>query len=141
MQWTVLASDATSTSEEHERVSHGGERCLYGTEWWEVPAGRIESEEVPEDAAYREVLEGTGWRLTGPLQPLVACHPANCICDLTFHLLTAQGAEYVGEPSGPSEAQRVWVPRHEARQPALTGALPDGLTLTALLFAMARGVL
>jgi 8-oxo-dGTP pyrophosphatase MutT (NUDIX family) len=195
MQWTVLASDATSVSEEHERVSQDGERSLYDSEWvrlhladvevpglrrfdhhvvrvpaeasgvvvldpargvlllwrhrfitdtwgWEVPAGRIERGELPGEAALREVLEETGWRPTGALEPLVSYHPANGISDLTFHLYTVEGAEYVGDPSDPSEAERVaWVPQSEVREMVLAGAVPDGLTLTALLFAMGRGLI
>jgi hypothetical protein len=34
----------------------------------------------------------------------------------------------------------VWVPPAEVRGRVLTDAVPDGLTLTALLFAMARGL-
>jgi 8-oxo-dGTP pyrophosphatase MutT (NUDIX family) len=109
---------------------------------WEVPSGRIDAGESPEEAAKREVLEETGWRVTGALKPLIAYHPANGISDHTFHLFTVEGAEYVGVPADPSEAERVvWVPDAEVRRLVLTGAVPDGLTLTALLFAMARGVL
>jgi 8-oxo-dGTP pyrophosphatase MutT (NUDIX family) len=108
---------------------------------WEVPAGRIEPGERPDDAALREVLEETGWRPTGTLEPLVSYHPANGISDLTFHLFTVEGAEYVGDPSDPSEAERVvWLSPDEVREMVLAGAVPDGLTLTALLFAMAQGV-
>ena len=102
---------------------------------------RIEPGERPDEAALREVLEETGWRPTGTLEPLISYHPANGISDLTFHLFTVEGAEYVGDPSDPSEAERVvWVSPDEVREMVLTGAIPDGLTLTALLFAMAQGV-
>jgi 8-oxo-dGDP phosphatase len=116
-------------------------RFITDTWGWEVPAGRIEPGEHPDEAALREVLEETGWRPTGTLEPLVSYHPANGISDLTFHLFTVEGAEYVGDPSDPSEAERVvWVPPAEVRGRVLTDAVPDGLTLTALLFAMARGL-
>jgi hypothetical protein len=34
----------------------------------------------------------------------------------------------------------VWLSPDEVREMVLAGAVPDGLTLTALLFAMAQGV-
>jgi 8-oxo-dGTP pyrophosphatase MutT (NUDIX family) len=107
---------------------------------WEVPAGRIDSGETPVEAARREVEEATGWR---PLdvRPLVSYYAANGVSDLTFHLFAAEGAEYVGEPTDLSEAERVtWLPPTDVRELVMTGGMPDGLRLTALLFAMARGL-
>jgi 8-oxo-dGTP pyrophosphatase MutT (NUDIX family) len=111
-------------------------RFITDTWGWEVPAGRREPGESIEQAAAREVLEETGWA-PGPLRFLVDYAPANGIADHRFHLFVADGATYVGEPSDPSEAERVeWTPVEEVRRLVRDGRVPDGLSLTALLWAL-----
>jgi 8-oxo-dGTP pyrophosphatase MutT (NUDIX family) len=115
-------------------------RFITDTWGWEVPAGRIDAGETPLETARREVEEETGWRPLN-VQPLVSYYAANGVSDLTFHLFAAEGAEYVGERTDLTEAERVtWVPAANVRELVMTGGMPDGLSLTALLFAMARGL-
>ena len=104
---------------------------------WEVPAGRIDDGELPIVAAEREVLEETGWRPTG-LAPLTSYFPHNGTSDATFHLFTASGATYVGDPSDPDEAERVeWLPWPRVLEEIRAGRVGDGLSLTALLWVAA----
>lgn len=108
-------------------------RFVTDTWGWEIPAGRLEPDESAQDAAARETLEETGWR-PGPLRPLVTYHPANGSSDQTFHVFVADGATYVGEPSDPSESERIaWVPLDEVRALVRDGGIGDGLTLTGVL--------
>ena len=101
---------------------------------WEVPAGRVEEGEELAEAAAREVLEETGWR-PGPLRPLTGYHPTNGLSDARFELFAADGATHEGEPTDPSEAERVeWVPVPRVRELVRQGAVRDGLSLTALLW-------
>jgi len=105
---------------------------------WEIPAGRIEAGESPEAAARREVLEETGWA-PGPMRPMVAYNPSNGISDQRHHLFVADGASYVGEPSDPGESERIaWLPLDEVRRVVRAGEMPDGLSLTAVLWALAH---
>ncbi len=109
-------------------------RFITDTWGWEVPAGRVEQGEAAIEGAAREVLEETGWR-PGPLRPLLGYFPTNGISDGRFELFVADGATYVGEPSDPSEADRVeWVPVERVRELLRTGDIRDGLSLTALLW-------
>lgn len=109
-------------------------RFITRTWGWEVPAGRVEEGEAAIDGAAREVLEETGWQ-PGPLRPLFGFFPTNGISDGRFELFAADGATYVGEPSDPSEADRVeWVPVDQVRQLIREGQVLDGLSLTALLW-------
>jgi len=111
-------------------------RFITDTWGWEVPAGHVEAGESPEVAAAREVLEETGWR-PGPLRHLVTYNPMNGLADKRFHLFVAEGATHVGEPADVNEAERVeWVPLDEVRRLARAGELRDGLSLTAVLYAL-----
>jgi 8-oxo-dGTP pyrophosphatase MutT (NUDIX family) len=106
---------------------------------WEVPAGRLDPGETPEQAAARETYEETGWR-PGPLRHLTTYFPHNGTSDATFHLFAAAGATYVGEPIDRSESERVeWVPVDVVRAEVAAGRVPDGLSLTALLWWLTIG--
>ncbi len=101
---------------------------------WEVPAGRVDAGETPEQAAVRETLEETGWQ-PGPVRPLTSYFPHNGTSDATFHLFVADGATEVGPPSDPSESERVeWVTEATLRDEMRAGRVRDGLSLTALLW-------
>ncbi|MEJ5254154.1 MAG: NUDIX domain-containing protein [Acidimicrobiales bacterium] len=106
---------------------------------WEIPAGRVDHGESLEEAAAREALEETGWR-PGPLEPLVRWFPTNGLSDQTFAAYLAAGAQHVGEPSDPSEAERIeWFPVARVVELMAAGQVTDGLSLTALATALALG--
>jgi 8-oxo-dGTP pyrophosphatase MutT (NUDIX family) len=114
-------------------------RFVTDTWGWEIPAGHIDPGEAPIEAAARETLEETGWR-PGPLEPLVRYQPHNGLSDQVFHIFLADGATHVGEPTDPAEAERVeWVPVDRVRRLASTEEILDGLSLTAILYALAFG--
>ena len=101
---------------------------------WEIPAGRIDEGETPEQAARRETLEETGWQ-PGPLRHLTTYYPHNGSSDATFHLFAADGATYVGEPADPTESERIeWLAVDDMRRRIAAGEVGDGLSLTALLW-------
>jgi 8-oxo-dGTP pyrophosphatase MutT (NUDIX family) len=107
-------------------------RFITRTWGWEVPAGAVEAGESLEDAAAREVLEETGWR-AGPLTHLFGYHPNNGLTDVRFEIFESAGASHVGEPTDPSEADRVeWVPVDQVRRLVRDGEVLDGLSLTSL---------
>jgi 8-oxo-dGTP pyrophosphatase MutT (NUDIX family) len=109
-------------------------RFITRTWGWEVPAGRVEEGEPLAAGAAREVLEETGWE-PGPLRHLTGYHPENGLSDTRFEVFAADGARHVGEPSDPSEADRVeWVRLPVVRELVRSGQVQDGLSLTSLLW-------
>ena len=112
-------------------------RFITDTWGWEVPAGRIDPGEDAAQAAARETLEETGWR-PGSLHHLIGYQPTNGLSDQRFDLFLADGATQVGDPSDPGEAERVeWVPIDQVRRIVRDGDMIDGLSLTAVLYALA----
>jgi 8-oxo-dGTP pyrophosphatase MutT (NUDIX family) len=109
-------------------------RFITDTWGWEIPAGRVDEGESPERAAAREALEETGWR-PGPVRWMTTYFPNNGLTDSTFHLYQADGATYVGEPTDPSESERVeWLTLDRLNDEIRGGRIGDGLSLTALLW-------
>jgi hypothetical protein len=71
---------------------------------------------------------------------MASYHPMPGAVDQTFHLFWAPGAEPVGEPSDPGEAERVeWVPVAEVAAALVDGRVTEGLSLTALSLALVTG--
>lgn len=115
-------------------------RFITDTWGWEIPAGRVDEGETEEEAARRETLEETGWSV-GELEPLVSFHPTNGLSDQRFTVFLGRGAVEVGEPSDPTEAERVeWLPLPEVRA-RLRTEVRDGLSLTGLSTAFALDLL
>jgi 8-oxo-dGTP pyrophosphatase MutT (NUDIX family) len=110
-------------------------RFITGRWIWDVPAGKVAPGERPEDGAARAALEETGW-LPGPVRLLGTFHPNPGISDQRFGIYLADSAEQVAELN-PIEAARVeWLSVDRVRQLLRDGEI-DGLSLTALLWALA----
>jgi 8-oxo-dGTP pyrophosphatase MutT (NUDIX family) len=113
-------------------------RFITDTWSWELPAGRIDPGETPEQTAAREVLEETGWR-PGPLRPLCRLSMAPGISDHTIWFFLADGATHVGPPSHPEEAERIeWLTLPQLRAALANGELTDGPATGALGAALLR---
>ena len=112
-------------------------RFITDTWGWEIPAGRVEVGEEPIAAAERETLEETGWQ-PGPLTHLVTFQPSNGLSDQQFVIYLADGATHVGDPTDWGESERIeWMPVARLRDEIQAQHVPDGLSLTALLYALA----
>lgn len=104
---------------------------------WEMPAGRVELDEAPIDAAAREVEEETGWR-PGPLRPLAGWNVASGITDHHFDAFLADGATHLGDPVDEFESERVeWLTVDELKTAILADEMGDGPGLAAVCYALA----
>ncbi len=109
-------------------------RHVTGSWGWEIPTGRIEDEESPEQAAAREVEEETGWRPRW-LRLLVASEPSNGSIDTVHYLFAADGADYTGPATDQTEADRIeWVPLADVPGLISKGQVVSAPTLIALLW-------
>lgn len=104
---------------------------------WEIPAGRVDEGESLEEAAVRETIEETGWQ-PGPLRQILDFRPAIGVSDLRFVVYLAEGASHIGEPTDPSESERVeWLPLDRVEHELRSGTVVDGITIPALLWLLA----
>ncbi len=111
-------------------------RFITATWGWEIPCGIVESNETAIHAAVREVEEETGFRPFG-LKPLLAYQPCIGIADTPHEIFVASGAVSVGEPTDPTEVERIgWFSFDEVKALISNGHIHDSPTLLGL-FAVA----
>jgi len=104
-----------------------------GEEVWEVPAGRLDPGETPEQAARRELVEEVGLQAR-KLTPLVTLHTTPGFCDEVIHVFRATDLETV--PPRPDEDERITahtLELAEARSRVEKSPVRDAKTLVALL--------
>jgi len=141
VRYPLAASGTVAVDPDRGVLALWRHRFITDTWGWEIPAGRLEAGESPEQAARRETLEETGWE-PGPLRRLGSYAPSNGSSDQIFHVFVADGAAHVGDPTDPGESERVdWLAPDEVRELIAKGEITDGLSLTALLWALAIGAL
>ena len=105
---------------------------------WELPAGRLDPGESPEQAARRELEEEVGLR-AGRLEKLAEYWTTPGFCDEAMHLYRATGLREV--PARPEADERIEVLTTsfgEAREMITRGEVREGKTLVALLFEAER---
>jgi 8-oxo-dGTP pyrophosphatase MutT (NUDIX family) len=113
-------------------------RFITDTWGWEIPAGAVDQGESLEEAAARETLEETGWR-PGPLRKIGWSFPSTGLMDQRFSYFLAEGATFVEEADSPEVERVEWKPVEEVRRLLATGELCDGLSVSGLALALAKG--
>ncbi len=101
---------------------------------WEIPGGRVDPGETPEEAGQRECLEETGV-FCADLKPLVRYRPG---LDTVDNLTSVFYSETVEErrPFAPNPAEVLalaWLPVDHCVSLVLQGRIVDALTISALL--------
>lgn len=102
---------------------------------WEIPAGRIESNESPENAAMRECLEETGCTLKD--LTYLCCHnPCNGMSDLKLHVFGAKVDTEAMEIDENEVNAKKWIPMDEVLKMLKNNETQCGVSMLALLYAI-----
>lgn len=100
---------------------------------WEVPAGKLDGDEAPEQAARRELAEEAGMAAE-QWTPLGSILPSPGFCDERIFLYHATDIRPVPTAREPAEVLEVhWLSPEQLRLMAASGELDDAKTLAALL--------
>jgi ADP-ribose pyrophosphatase len=105
---------------------------------WELPAGRRDAGETPDEGARRELEEEVGLRAAG-LEPLLVFWTTPGFCDEVMHLFRATGLTPV--PPRPEADERIessTFTLDEAIGMVRSGEIREGKTLVALLLEATR---
>ena len=106
---------------------------------WELPAGRRDPGETPEEGARRELEEEVGLRACA-LEPLLVFWTTPGFCDEVMHLFRATGLEPVPpRPEADEKIEPATFTLEEALDMVKRGEIREGKTLVALLLEAHRG--
>jgi ADP-ribose pyrophosphatase len=105
---------------------------------WELPAGRLDPGESPEEAAQRELQEEIGFK-AGRLQKVAFFHTTPGFCDESMHVFRATGlaaSKAQGDEDERIEVQAFTLTDLEAMIDR--GEIREGKTLVAILLELRR---
>ncbi len=106
----------------------------------ELPAGRLDPCEAPEQCGRRELAEETGLA-AGKLESLGIIHPSPGVLDEVVHLfLATELSQGDPDPEYYEDIETVRIPFQEALSMAIDGSISDGKTAMALFRAASRGL-
>lgn len=101
---------------------------------YEVPAGMIEHDENPKDAALRELEEETGYRAKN-IEYLTEFYSTPGFCTEKLSIFYAKDLEFVGQNLDEGEnLEVVEMSLEEAMSMIESGEIMDGKTISSILF-------
>jgi len=104
---------------------------------WAIPSGAIEKGEDPKEAAYRELIEETGFKAVD-LSSLMSYYPSYGCGNQEFHIFVGDNISPAPDHFDPNEVLEVkWFPEDEVKEMIFNGSMVDGLSLTPLLLLFA----
>ena len=103
---------------------------------WEIPAGKINAGETPDETAARELEEECGYRAEKVVK-LFEVYPSPAYTDEIIRIYRAEGLVKSKTHLDEDEfLSAVWVEKSEIKKMIGDGEIKDGKTLIALLFAL-----
>lgn len=123
------------TNEKDEILMIKSRRYVTGREEWEIPAGRIESGESPEEAVRRECLEETGCSLKD-LTFLCQSNPDNGMSDLNVHIFAAKvktESKYIDENE---VSTKQWICKNKVLEMLKYNHIHCGVSMLSILYAL-----
>jgi ADP-ribose pyrophosphatase len=102
---------------------------------WEIPAGRIEEGETPEEAAKRETLEETGYTVTEP-RLIYTFNPSNGMSDAVFNIVKCKAISGIDDFDKNEVKERRWIPKSEIREKIGRNEIKCGPSLIGLLLTL-----
>lgn len=110
-------------------------RYAAGGNLYEIPAGRLDEGEAPDECAIRELKEETGCTAE-QFEPLTSILPTPGFCDEVIHLFMATGLTHGQHSREADEFVDLIVMRlSEALERIRTGEISDAKTIIGLLYA------
>ena len=108
---------------------------------WEIPGGRVDDGESPEQAVVRECIEETGVRCT-ELVPLVVYYPGLDNFNNRTSLFSSERTEIVASfvPNDSEVVEIRWTPLDQCLEMVFLGEILDALTVAGLLAYKVRAV-
>jgi ADP-ribose diphosphatase len=105
----------------------------------EIPAGRIEPGQIPEETAARELEEETGYR-AGKIEKLAEFYVAPGYCEEKIHVYLATGlTQSVQNLDHDEEIEVLHLSLDRAIQMIKSGDIDDAKTVIALMMAVGAG--
>lgn len=103
---------------------------------WEIPAGKINAGETPEETAFRELEEECGYRAEKMIK-LFDVYPSPAYTDEIIRIYVAEGLTKTNVHLDEDEfLSAVWIEKSKIKKMIDSGEIKDGKTLIALLFAL-----
>ena len=114
-------------------------RYITQSEEWEIPAGRIDKDELPEKAAIREVLEETGYVISEP-NLIYRYHPSIGSSDQVFLIYKAVAVRKKRQFDTNEVIDTAWVSKEEIAKMLKQNEIRCGFSLTGLMLVLFCGL-
>lgn len=122
-------------NEHNEVLLIKSNRYVTQMEEWEIPAGRVENEEMAYNAVIREALEETGYSIENP-EFIYKYNPSNGISDQVVSIYKARASKKVCRHDPVEVSEIRWVSKKEVKNMIRSNKIRCGLSLTGLLLVL-----